>query len=151
MSEMASENRKTIDNEICTYLSFLQGIITRMNANSMQCKLVCITLCTGLLAVYASMKEQNTCLILLLMVLVQAIFICLDARYLIMEKFFRKQYEENVKKFQDSELSRNEIFNIVSPPNFPCMEFKKALSSLSVWPVYALLFVVVLGLAAVRE
>ncbi len=151
MSEITSENKKPTDNEICTYLSFLQGIIARMNANSMQCKLVCITLCAGLLAVYASMRGQNTCLILLLMVIVQMIFAYLDARYLAMEKFFRKQYEENVENFQAGELSRSKIFNIASPsPDFSCVEFMEALRSWSVWPVYALLLGAVFVLAAVK-
>lgn len=136
------ETRRPTDLEITTYLSFFQNIISRMNANSRQCKLGCITLCAALLAFYATGKISNSDTIFCIMLLIQFVFFLMDARYLAVEKNFRAQFDDVVIKYKDGTLLMQDLYKFSTTKTILCDKFFwKSLVSWSVWPLYVMILV----------
>lgn len=79
--------------DVRQHLSFIQGVITRMNSNSVSMKGWMVAIISGLCAVYAS-NVSNPCshIYFIVAILVAIIFWCLDAYYLKMERKYRDLY-----------------------------------------------------------
>lgn len=134
------ETRGPTDLEVTTYLSFFQNMISRMNANSTQCKLGCITLCAALLAFYATAKISNSDTIFNIMLLIQFVFVLMDARYHAVEKNFRAQFDDVVKKYKDGTLLMQDLYKFSTTKTILCDKyFWKSLISWSVWPLYVMI------------
>ena len=82
---------KKFSPEELKHLEFIQGVITRMNANSFQMKGWMVVIVSALLAIYA--KDQNG-LYALFALLPTFIFWGLDAYYLQQERKFRGLYND---------------------------------------------------------
>jgi len=124
-----------------SYLGILQGVINRMASNSAGCKTWCITLVSAIAVIIAD--EPNSKHIWLAMVPV-TLFVFLDSYYLGLEQRFRGLYNEFIKKLHSGTAEIENVY-IVTPGNgFWCTFWSttKAALSLSVWPFYGLLVVV---------
>ena len=91
-----AENKFTED--VRQHLSFIQGVITRMNSNSFSMKGWMVAIVSALSAVYAS-DATNPCgyIYFLIAIPVVLIFCGLDAYYLKMEKQYRDLYNKILK------------------------------------------------------
>jgi hypothetical protein len=122
-----------------THLLTLQGVISRLAANSASCKTWCVSIVSALAVVAATRdaagERPRT---LLVAVLPVALFWFLDAYYLGMERRFRQCYNDFVKKLHDGAATSNDVFimdaKLTIPGLFP--EAFKSLFSFSVWPFY---------------
>ncbi len=126
--------------DVRQHLSFIQGVITRMNSNSFSMKGWMIAIVSALAAVYAS-DSYNPCGYIYFVVAmpVVLIFCGLDAYYLKMEKQYRKLYNQVVENTENTDFCMD-----ASGFNVP---FYQALRSPSVWVLY--ISVMVLLVAAV--
>jgi hypothetical protein len=75
------------------------------------------------------------------------LFLVLDAYYLGLERKFRALYNEFVGKLHNEEVILADIFSM-KPPNTPntLIETGKAIISISVWPFYILIAVLLIVL-----
>lgn len=78
------------------HLAFIQGVISRMNSNSFSMKGWMVTIIAALAALYANGSPQCPVLYLYIAILPVIIFWCLDAYYLMMERKYRKLYNDTV-------------------------------------------------------
>ena len=118
-----------------SYLSILQGTITRMAANSASCKAWCITLVSAILVLIADKGKPDYVWISVVPIV---LFVLLDAYYLGMEHRFREQYNEFIKKLHSQTATVEDIF-ILDPGGRSCCSSLSSLGSVSVWPFYGLL------------
>ena len=126
--------------DVHLHLTFIQGIITRMNSNSFSMKSWMVAIVSALGAIYAS----NTCnphsyVYFFIAVAAVLIFWCLDAYYLKMERQYRDLYNDVLKRTEETD------FNLEADDykqSFWC-----ALWSKSNWPLYLPFFLVLLGAA----
>lgn len=125
------------NNEVCVYLSFLQNLITRMNTNSMHCKILCITTMAALFAVFAASKIEQTIDFALCGTI---IYTYLDVRYLALERKYRKKYTELVKNIHSNSIKSCEIFNL-TPQKYCICDYVKTFFSWSILPVYLFIFI----------
>lgn len=81
--------------DVRQHLSFIQGVITRMNSNSFSMKGWMVAIVSALAAVYAS-DSTNPCgyIYFVIAIPVVLIFCGLDAYYLKMEKQYRDLYNK---------------------------------------------------------
>lgn len=114
------------------YLQFLQNNISRMNTNSTQVKVWCMTIVAALLAIFA---ETKNCLFLLICFIPVILFCILDAQYLQQEHKFIGMYNDYINE-------KGNCPDVYAMPmksyakGLKC--FFKALFSWSVFPVYGL-------------
>lgn len=80
-----------MEDEKKQHLDFIQSIITRMNANSFQIKIINITIVSALLAVYAT---NGHVVFVFIGIFPTTIFWFLDAYYLQQERRFRGVYDD---------------------------------------------------------
>ena len=78
------------------HLAFIQGVITRMNSNSFSMKGWMVTIVAALAALYANGGSQCPALYLYIAIIPVIIFWCLDAYYLMMERKYRKLYNDAI-------------------------------------------------------
>lgn len=77
------------------HLSFIQGVITRMNSNSFSMKGWMVAIVSALLAVYAANGDTSCSYLYIIAALVADIIFCfLDAYYLKMEMQYRDLYDK---------------------------------------------------------
>ncbi|MBI4797140.1 MAG: hypothetical protein HY794_00040 [Desulfarculus sp.] len=114
-----------------TYLTTLQNIINRMAGNSSTCKTLCVTLVSAICAVAAASNKQ---VILWVSLLPTIIFCLLDMFYLSLEKGFREQYNEIVKKLHEGTLEVKELFIIKPPLNY--LSFSRCLTTFKSWSIW---------------
>lgn len=121
-----------------SYLQILQGVISRMAANSASAKTWCVALVSGMLVVLA---DRNSFELLWLAAIPLALFLFLDAYYLGLEKRFRDSYNDFIKKLHDGSAVVEDLY-VISPGSglkIFSRAFGKALASPSVWPFYVFL------------
>lgn len=84
--------------DVRQHLSFIQGVITRMNSNSFSMKGWMVAIVSALSAVYAS-DASNPCgyIYFVIAIPVVLIFCGLDAYYLKMENQYRDMYKKVLK------------------------------------------------------
>ncbi len=126
--------------DVRQHLSFIQGVITRMNSNSFSMKGWMVAIVSALAAVYAS-DAANPCgyIYFAIAIPVVLIFCGLDAYYLKMEKQYRDLYNEVLANPETTDFNMN------------ASGFKRTLwqafCSPSVWILY--IFVIVLLVVAI--
>ncbi len=115
--------------DVRQHLSFIQGVISRMNSNSFSMKGWMVAIVSALAAVYAS-DSFNPCGYLYFVVAIPVVFVfCgLDAYYLKMEKQYRKLYDNVVENTAETDFCMDASSFDVS--------FCQALKSPSVWVLY---------------
>lgn len=129
------------------HLDILQGIISRMAANSASCKNYCITLVTALLAL-AFGQSDVTQMLLYIAYIPIVLFFFLDAYYLSLECYFKGEYKTVVQKWQNDNLLAIDLFSIESSEKglSGFLAVLKSMKSFSVWPFYLSLLIVVVVL-----
>lgn len=141
---MTPQSGMTLDDTshvVQAHLGVLQSIIQRMAANSTSCKAWCITLVSAVLVIGAERVSGNAVFIAFIPTL---LFATLDAYYLSLERHFRKTYAEFVRKLQSAELEHRDLYEI-GPAAVPMSNILSTLKSLSIWPFYAMLSIMILG------
>jgi hypothetical protein len=110
-----------------------------MAANSTSAKTWCITLVSAILVIVADKQRPQY----IWLSLVPAIlFLGLDAYYLALERGFRGSYNAFIKKLHSSSLEVDDLF-VVEPKGNLAKHFRLALRSLSIWPFYGMILLVI--------
>ena len=132
--------------DVRQHLSFIQGVITRMNSNSFSMKGWLVAIVSALCAIYASNSQSDApCLYFIAAFIADILFFFLDAYYLKMEKEYRNLYgrvlehpnETNFKMHIDKEDEEDKKLKV-------CLW--EAIKSPSVWILYTVV-AVLLGIA----
>jgi hypothetical protein len=122
-----------------SHLTIMQSVIQRMAANSTSAKTWCITLVSAILVIVADKQRPQY----IWLSLVPAIlFLGLDAYYLALERGFRGSYNAFIKKLHSSSLEVDDLF-VVEPKGNLAKHFRLALRSLSIWPFYGMILLVI--------
>jgi len=122
-----------------THLGILQGTIERMAGNSAAAKAWSITLVSAILVIVADKHQPRFVWLALIPTL---LFLGLDAYYLALEKGFRKSYRAFVEKLHKHTVEELDLYSVDPSGSFWRL-FLSALSSLSVWPFYITLIVMI--------
>ncbi len=129
----------TLDSpSVQSYLSILQGVINRMASNSAGCKTWCIALVSAIVVIIADKGRPE---FIWLSLVPMALFFFLDAYYLGLERRFRDLYNSFIRKVHSGNVTVDDVF-IVSPgagAKVILSETVRAIASMSVWPFYGLL------------
>jgi len=134
-------NEITIDSpSVQSYLTILQGVINRMAANSAGCKTWCIALVSAIFVIIADKGNINYVWVSILPIILLAL---LDAYYLGLEKSFRDGYNKFISKLHSGNITVNDLF-IVKPDKDIYRKIIESIFSLSVWPFYGLLLIMLL-------
>lgn len=132
------ENKYSED--VRQHLSFIQGVITRMNSNSFSMKGWMVAIVSALCAVYASNPNSEASYVYFIAAIIADILFCfLDAYYLKMEKEYRKLYDKVLKSPEETD------FNMKIGEEQK-VSFCEALKSSSVWILY-IVVAILLGIA----
>lgn len=121
------------------HLAMVQGIVQRMASSSASCKTWCITLVAAVLVVAAERRAPAYTAISLLPVL---LFFFLDAYYLGLERCFRAAYDCFIDKLHAATIVPEDLYSL-SPLGSASRATVDAIFSLSVWPFYVGLAVLV--------
>ena len=136
-----SGNRIDFDSgAVQSYLSILQGIINRMASNSAGCKTWCITLVSAIIVIIADKSNPTFVWVTLVPV---TLFVFLDSYYLGLEQRIRDSYNEFIEKIHSGMAEVGDVY-IINPGGGFWRTLGStfgAARSLSVWPFYALLVV----------
>lgn len=129
------------------YITILQNVIARMATNSTACKTWCITLVSAVIVIVADKGKPTYVWISILPIV---LFSLLDAYYLLLEKEFRNKYNGFIKKVHNSDATIDDMFIVVpaSGVTVTTIEWLKAFKSISVWPFYFLLLVMLIVVKA---
>ena len=126
--------------DVHLHLSFIQGVITRMNSNSFSMKGWMVAIVSALCAVYASNSTADAAYIYIIAAIIADILFCfLDAYYLKMEKEYRKLYSKVLKSPEETDFNMK-----IEEEQKVC--FCEAFKSTSVWLLYTVV-AVLLGVA----
>ena len=131
---------KADSSAVQSYLSILQGIISRMASNSASSKTWCITIVSAILVLLSNNSKPELLHIALIPVI---LFLFLDAYYLGLERSFRNRYNGFVSKLHNETATIEDIY-LVAPPEENSGVISgtfKSIFSLSVWPFYGILVV----------
>ena len=129
-----------------SYLTILQGVIGRMASNGASAKTWCIALVSAIIVVVADKGDPGYVWIAMVPV---GLFFLLDAYYLGRERRFRELYNDFIGKLHEDKAVIEDVF-IVTPGDGHTGSMKTAFvacGSVSVWPLY---FLLTLMLLAVR-
>lgn len=120
------------------HLGMLQSVISRMASNSGSCKSWCITIVSGMLVVIID-KNLPTYLPLALMPTI--LFTILDSYYLSLERCFRNNYKDFIKKVHNKSLIVEDLYQLKGPSSNKdsLIGTFAAFKSFSVWPFYLLM------------
>lgn len=126
--------------DVRQHLSFIQGVISRMNSNSFSMKGWMVAIVSALCAVYASNSTLDASYIYIIAALIADILFCfLDAYYLKMEKEYRKLYNKVLKSPVETDFNM-----MIEDEQKVC--FCEAFKSPSVWILYTVV-AILLGIA----
>ncbi len=125
-----------------SYLSILQGVITRMASNSASAKSWCVALVSAIVVIIADKGNPAYVWISLVPIV---LFFFLDAYYLGLERLFRDVYNGFIHKLHTSTATIEDLF-VIDPGDTGAVlrSAAKATLSLSIWPFYGLLVVMLL-------
>ena len=121
-----------------SYIGILQAVINRMAATSAGCKTWCITLVSATIIIIATIEKPDYVWIALIPLLS---FLILDSYYLGLERRFRARYNDFVRRLHSNSVTINDLF-LVTPEAGTGRTFLstlKACTSISVWPFYGVL------------
>ena len=126
-----------------SYLTILQSVISRMATNSSSCKTWCVTLVSAIVVIIADKGKPDYVWISVIPI---ALFLLLDAYYLSLERQFRVVYNDFIRKLHFGNATVEDVFFVA-----PCagvsatsMNILKAGGSISIWPFYVLLALMLL-------
>lgn len=124
--------------DVRQHLTFIQGVITRMNANAFSMKGWMLAIVSALCAIYAANTgNPNNYIYFIICIVMTFIFWFLDAYYLKMERQYRDLYNEVRQKKDDTDFEMN------------ARKFKQcfceALFSSSNFPLYLSVIVLLVG------
>ena len=117
-----------------THIEMMQGVITRMAANSRSCKVWCVTLVAAVLVLVARTGEPQHALIALVPTL---LFLILDSYYLALERAFIKSQNAFVAKLHGGELTTAGVYRVI-PAGMGLPLVGRCLGSVSIWLFYPL-------------
>ncbi len=126
-----------------TYVGILQSVINRMASNSAGCKTWCITLVSATIVIIAGKGKPDYVWIALVPI---ALFFFLDSYYLGLEKGFRTFYDTFIQKLHSSTATIEDVYVVTSDAGL-CATISataKACVSVSIWPFYTLLGVMLI-------
>jgi hypothetical protein len=121
------------------HLQIMQGVISRMAANSTASKAWCITIVSAILVLVADKSKPEYAFIALVPII---LFLALDSYYLALEKAFRYSYNAFIKKLHNQAICPDDLFSVV-PRGDMAKHQMDALRSFSVWGFYVSLGVMV--------
>lgn len=126
-----------------SYLTILQSVISRMATNSSSCKTWCVTLVSAIVVIIADKSKPNYVWISVIPIL---LFLLLDAYYLSLERQFRVVYNDFIRKLHFGKATVEDVFYVVPRLGVSATSIKilKAGVSISIWPFYVLLAVMLL-------
>lgn len=126
--------------DVRQHISFIQGVITRMNSNSFSMKGWMVAIVSALCAVYASNPKTDAAYVYFMAAIIADVLFCfLDAYYLKMEKEYRKLYSKVLKSPEETDFNM-----MIGDEQKVC--FCEALKSPSVWILYTVV-AILLGIA----
>jgi hypothetical protein len=132
------------DEAVKTYLPLIQGVISRMAANSANCKTWCVTIVAALFALAIDKGKPDSILIGLLPL---GLFCWLDAYYLSLEWDFRQLHKGFVQKLRGGTAVENDLY-VLNPADKSfgqrVVAVFKQFASFSVWPFYGMLLATLL-------
>lgn len=99
---------------VCTYLEFLQNVISRMGGNSSNVKALIAVVYTIFVTVLIAIKELQQYWWIGLIISIAGML--MDAYYLALERMYRKRYNNFVKDLNSGKINEKEIFNM-NPKN----------------------------------
>jgi hypothetical protein len=120
------------------YLELLQAVINRMASNCTGCKTWCITLVSATIVIIADKGKPSYVWIALVPL---ALFFFLDSYYLGLERRFRALYNDFVDQLHSGTANASDLYNL-SPRGgyrYVMAYTVGSLRSLSIWPFYGLL------------
>jgi hypothetical protein len=121
-----------------SYLGILQGVISRMAANSASSKTWCIALVSAVVVIIADKEKPDFVWISIIPIV---LFFFLDAYYLGLEQQVRELYNGFVRRLHAGEATLEDTF-VVRPSEGLVDTLSatgSAAMSISVWPFYGLL------------
>lgn len=126
-----------------SYLTILQSVISRMASNSSSCKTWCITLVSAIIVIIADKGNPEYVWISIVPI---ALFLLLDSYYLALERQFRDVYNDFITKLHSNAATVEDVFLVTPTTGLPTMSAHifKACGSISVWPFYSLLALMLL-------
>lgn len=137
---MTTQNPLTAESpSVQAHLQIMQGVISRMAANSTASKAWCITIVSAILVLVADKSKSEYAFIALVPII---IFLALDSYYLALEKAFRDSYNDFIKKLHDQDIRSDDLYSVIPRGNMLRHQID-AFRSFSVWAFYACLGVMV--------
>jgi len=126
-----------------SYLSILQDVIGRMGTNSAGCKTWCIALVSAIVVIISDKGNPNYAWATLIPIV---LFFFLDAYYLGLERRFRERYDTFIRKLHSGAADMADVFIVTLEPGLgKTLEATfKACFSISVWPFYGFLFIMLI-------
>ena len=122
------------------YLGILQSVINRMASNSSGCKTWCITIVAAMVVFILEKAKPDYIWIAMTLMF---IFFLLDSYYLGLERHFRGTYNDIVQKIYSDNVTVNDLYALI-PPKYYISSTLKASLSISVWPFYGLIAIMLL-------
>lgn len=137
---MSSSNPLTEESpSVQAHLQIMQGVISRMAANSTASKAWCITIVSAILVLVADKSKPEYALIALVPIF---LFLALDSYYLALEKAFRDSYNSFINKLHEQNIFSEDLYSVAPKGNMTKHQVA-ALRSFSVWGFYVCLGVMV--------
>ena len=126
-----------------SYLENLQSTMARMSAQSASCKTWCITLVSALLAFAADKQKPDAVFISVIPI---GLFFLLDSYYLGRERIFRMLYTDFVQKLHAGTARSEDVFVIAIDRRARALLrlTGQSILSVSVWPFYSLVSVMLI-------
>lgn len=126
-----------------SYLTILQSVISRMASNSAACKTWCITLVSAIVVIIADKGKPNYVWISVVPIV---LFLLLDSYYLSLERQFRGVYNDFIRKLHSGTATVDDVFYVAPQTGVSAtsLHILKASGSISVWPFYGLLALMML-------
>ncbi len=128
---------RTYDEEspsVQAHLNILQSVIQRMAANSASSKGWCIALASAILVIVADKGRPSFAMIAAIPTI---LFLFLDAYYLALERGFRDSYDAFIGRLHQGTVAAADLYAV--PAGVSAEEVCRSLRSVSVWPFYAAL------------
>lgn len=126
-----------------SYLSILQDVIGRMGTNSAGCKTWCIALVSAIVVIISDKANPDYIWATLIPV---TLFFFLDSFYLGLERRFRARYDAFIKKLHSGTADMDDVFIVTLDPGLgkTMKATSKAAISISVWPFYVFIIVMLI-------
>ncbi len=132
---------------VTSYLTIIQGVISRMATNSASCKTWCVTLVSAVIVIIADKGRPNYVWISVIPIV---LFLVLDSYYLALERLFRALYNSFIRKLHAGTATVEDVF-FLAPRSGVAATSKEiflAMASIAVWPFYFLLAVMLVVVRA---